>query len=310
MKKIWLGGKAYRLSDEQDQQLQAELDKKLQHHPNTPNGKGKEPISESENIALKWIKDNEIDVAMSILFIVGLFGTLLDLLTGQHSGFMLAQILIPAITTGAGINTPSAMQTQLESDVLLGDIDTTMPLRGLKVNVDGDTTIDVQNSNPLMTVLAKLSQFLTASVVGLILKIATGRVFCRAAQIIVTNDGATTPTLYWNSQQGGGSNPGRLIRASTTQINPNSNQTFIKGKFAYLTITDPANVNSVDFTFSDGTQQNMAIVEVDALFAKTNETEANGRLQAACSCIDNTRGNISMVRINVGAVAITVMIVL
>lgn len=304
MKKLWFKEQAYRLTDEQVAEMNADLKTKLVH----PHGTGKQPVKDSEDICVQWLEAKKIK-PVAVLLVLVVVCAILDELFFQGDTSAYAQLLLAALTTGAGVNTVTPAQSQMESDILIGDIDTSQPLQGLKVNVDGDTTIDVQGSQPLISVLSKLSQFLCGSTVGMLLKIATGRVFCKAGVVTFTNGGATTPAVYWNSQRGVGT-PGRLIRARSTTINPNSNQTFNSGDYAYLAVTNPTNVSSFDFTFADGTQQNMTVVEADALFAKTNETEANGRLDAVVTCIDNTRKNIASVRINVGAAAVTIMTVL
>jgi hypothetical protein len=316
MRKIWQGRRAYRLTDEQYAKMLAHLDSELVPDALHPDRTGKRPLPESEKIVLEWLESEKIEPIPDlfqpisvILFLIGAACMFIDYMFGTSDSFVHAQLLLSALTTGAGVSTVTPSQSQVESDVLIGDIDTAQPCQGIKVNVDGDTTMDVQNSQPLVSVLSKLSQLITGTVIGLVLKIATGRVFCKSCVVTFTNSGATTPAVYWSSQKGVGQ-PGRLIRARTTTINPNSNQTFNKGDYAYLAVTNPANINSFDFTFTDGTQQNMSGVEVDALFAKNNETEANGRLDAVVTTIDNTKQNIQSVRINVGATAVTVMTVI
>lgn len=310
--KVWFGGRPYEVTKEQYKELNDHIASEVvpDQHLNNPKSKGIRPKHDSEKIALEWLRENDIEPIV-VLFLVGvLLSFLITYLVGDTgSGFEWAQIFIPALTTGAGVQTVSPAQTQVEQDILIGDIDTAMALRGLKVNVDGDTTIDIQSSQPLVSVFSKLSQFMVGSgTIGLLTKIATGRVICKAAVITFTNDAATTPAVMWNSQRGQGK-PGRLIRAQTTTINPNSNQTFMSDSFAYLAVTNPANITSYDFTFADGTQQNMTIVEVDALFAKTNETQTDGRLDAIVSCVDNTKNSVLSVKINVGATAVIVMLV-
>lgn len=309
MKKIWIKGQAYSLTDAQFKEFEDHVGNSIVPTVKHPESKGKRKLAESEDVAFEWLKKNKIDAGVALLFILGAIGTLIEFFISNSYHGVLAQIIIPALTTGAAVNTLTPAQSQVESDIMIGDIDTPCPIRGLKVNVDGDTTIDIQNSQPLLAVFSKLSQMMAGSgVIGLLYKIATGRVACKAATLTFTNDGATTPTVYWNSQRGQ-QKPGRLIRAKTTTINPNSNQPFSGSDFAYLSVTDPANVASFDFTFADGTQQNMTVVEADGLFSKTNQTESNGRLAPLCTSIDNTLRTISTVRINVGVAAVTVMLV-
>lgn len=214
-------------------------------------------------------------------------------------------ILIAAITTGAGVVTTTPAQTQFESDLVIGDVDTASPLQSLKVNIDGDTTIDIAGSQPLVSVFTKLSNLIAGTVIGLVAKLSTGRIICKAAQLTLTNNGATTPSVYWNSQRSNG----RPIRARTTTINPNSPGVFMGQDFAYLAVTNPTNISSIDVTFADGIQQPLTVVEADALFSKYNEAEANGRLDAVVTTFDNTRNQLYQVRITTGATGVTCMMV-
>jgi hypothetical protein len=212
-------------------------------------------------------------------------------------------ILINAITTGAGVNTPLANQSQLENNILIGDVDTAMPLQGLKVSVGGKTTIDIQGSIPLVSVFAKFMNRVTGTVVGLAIKIATGRLNVGGSSITFTNGGPTTPSVYGWSDTSTNAQP---IEAQTVGINALSNQTF-EG-FAGLFITPVANVGSFDVVFADGTPQNMTVVEADAMFSQMNDTEANGRLDALVTGFDNRKGAIRSVKVN-ATTALTVMVV-
>lgn len=321
MKNAWFGGRKYGLTDKQFAQLNEYVTSQLYPTVSNPKSQGKRQIKESELIALEWLTKNSIDPIPDlfaptaiILLLMSACVMLIDYIFFDVQGMVFGQILIAALTTGTGVNSVTPNQSQVESDVVIGDIDTAMPIQGLKVNIDGDTTIDVQGSQPLISVLSKLSQFMTGSgIIGLIIKIATGRLFCNAAQITFTNAGATTPTVYWYSMRGGmmkGGANGVPIRARTVSINPSTSQIYNGTDFAYLAVTNPTNITSFDFTFADGsTQQNVSVIETDAMFAKSNETEANGRLDALVTCIDNSRRNITTVRINVAATAVTVMTV-
>lgn len=211
-------------------------------------------------------------------------------------------LLITALTTGAGVNTPLANQSQLEEFIVIGDVDTAEPCQGVKVNVGGKTTIDIQGSVPLVSVFAKFMGHVAGTVVGLVMRIATGRLNVDGSSIVFTNGGATTPSVYGYSQ----SSNGRPIEAQTVGLNALSNQTF--SGFAGLFITPAANVGSFDVTFKDGTQQNMTVIEADAMFSNKNETEANGRLDSVVTGFDNRDGSIASVKVN-ATTALTVMVV-
>lgn len=209
--------------------------------------------------------------------------------------------IVAALTTGAGVNTTVGPQAQLEGNILIGDIDTAMPLQGLKVVVDGSTKIDVQGSQPLVSTLAKFAQLIAGAVVGLILKVATGRVY-KNSTITLTNGGATTPAVYaWSDSQNG-----VPLEAQTDGILALQNKTY--SDFSGLFVTPAANVGSFDVDFADGTSQNMSVVEADAMFSQSSQTEANGRLDAVVTGFDNRGRNISQVKVN-ATTAVTVMIV-
>ena len=217
--------------------------------------------------------------------------------------------------TGAGVVTPVTGLGQLEENIVIGSIDTTMPLSGFKVVVGSKTVIDIQNSTPLISTFAKFMQRVVGSgVVGLILKISTGRIITQGISIFFTNAGATTPNIFWYSDNSGGSQSvsngnanGRALNAVTVNVNASTNQTFTN--FAGLFITPQANVNSFDVVFADGTSQNMSTIEANALFATKNDTQATGVLDAVVTGFDNRDLSIISVRVNVGATAVTVLIV-
>lgn len=199
-------------------------------------------------------------------------------------------VLIQALTTGVGVNTGTGAQAQLESDIVIGDCDTAMPLQGLKVVVDSRTTIDIQMA-VFVNFFAKFMNRITGTVVGLVIKIATGRIM-KNAIITFTNGGATTPTVYSNSTRGNGV----AIEAVQDSINLSSNKTIVD--FKCLAVTPIANIASFDVTYADGTTQSMTVIEVDALFAQGNDTEANGRLDQAVTAFDNRAGRFASVKIN------------
>lgn len=216
-------------------------------------------------------------------------------------------LIINALTTGAGIVTPLTGQSQLEGNLIIGDVDTAQPCQGVKIIVDGRTTIDVQGSQPLVSVLSKFKQNVVGAVVGLVLKIATGRIY-KSCSYFFTNNGVTTPSVFAfsDAQQEDDGSPCNPIEAVTLGINALSNQTF--KDFSGIFITPAANLGSFDVVFSDGTTQSMTAIEADALFSLTNDTESNGRLDAVVTGFDNTGRNISEVKVN-ATTALTVMVV-
>lgn len=208
---------------------------------------------------------------------------------------------IGVLTTGAGVDTIFAGQSQCEEYILLGDVDTANPLSGISIEVDGTPYINIKNSEPLVGAFFKwMSQF-CATLVGLCFKVSTGMVK-KNTTYRFTNNGATTPTVKVFSD----SRDGVPYIATTKGININSFEDFTK--FSALMLTLSASVSSVEVAFVDGHKATLTIEEVDALFAMKYPSELNGRLNT-CSVIDNRDQSIESVRIFAGATAVTVLIV-
>ena len=216
-------------------------------------------------------------------------------------GAVYAQLLT-TLVTGAAVNTSLNPITQLESNILIGDVDTANPLRGLSVTVNGKNTINIQGSQPLLSVFAKFCQNVVATVVGLVFKIATGRINREGSSIVFTNDGATVPQIFGYSTESNG----EPIEAQTSGIVALDNRTY--RDFSGLFITPAANVSNFDIVFADGTSQTMTVVEADALFSQMNQTELNGRLDAVVTGFDNRSGLFKSVRVN-ATTAVTVMLI-
>lgn len=208
---------------------------------------------------------------------------------------------IGTLVTGNGIVTPITGLSYVDPYLVLGDVDTATPLTGLQVDIGGENTINIVGSTPLVSAFAKFMQQFCGTIVGIVIKIATGRIY-KPTSLRFTNGGATTPDIL-NFGDGGNGKP---IRAISQGINALSNQVF--DKFTCLMITPAANVGNVDFQYKDGTSVTMTIPEVDALFAMRNPAEANGRLDAVVSAIDNRDGQIAWVRVN-ATTAVTVLVV-
>lgn len=214
-------------------------------------------------------------------------------------------LFIPAITTGAGIPT-SKDGFQFESNYQIGDCDTTNPCSGIKTIVDSVTCIDISGSVPLVTALMKFKNRLVGSVVATILRVATGRIM-KPFSITFINGGVTTPLVNSYSVEGGSDGDGQPLLATQQGINALSSFTF--EKFSGLFIAPAANLGSCDVTFSDGTvQAGLQAIDLDAIFAAQNDTEANGRLEATVTGMDNTDRKVSTVKVN-ATTALTVMLV-
>ena len=204
------------------------------------------------------------------------------------------------LLTGAGVQTTFSGQAQCEQFILIGDVDTALPIRGLSVEVDGSPNINIQNSLPLMSAFSQWQMEMTGAAVGFMLKIATGMI-ARNTTYRFTNDGILTPNVFVFSE----ASDGIPIIATTKGINLSSYEDF--SKFSALFLTLPVNVSSVEVVMSDGYKATMQIEEVDGWFAFEHQSEANGRLTGV-SVLDNSQQQIKSVRIFTGGTGITVLV--
>jgi len=198
--------------------------------------------------------------------------------------------LLGALLTGAGNVTTFAAQAQTESMIVIGDVDTTNPLRGLSVEIDGIPFFNIPATNvALISAYAKWAVNIVGTVVGLVFKFATGRV-PRSTTYRLTNDGATTPNIYAYSD----ADNGFPIICATKQINASSYEDFVK--FSALFVGTPANLTSAEIVFTNGYRATLTQFELEALFAMKNPTETNGDL-AAVTIIDNRDKSIASCRL-------------
>lgn len=208
---------------------------------------------------------------------------------------------LTTLITAAGVVT-QANANYCDQYIMIGDIDTACPIKGLNVEVGGKAVINIQESQPLCSAFSKWLSGFCATLVGLCFKVATGRIN-KATTIRFVNNGVTTPDIFTFSEAGNG----KPIQAISEGINALGNQTF--EKFSALMITPSANLGNLDFIFNDGSLPvTMTAAEADALFAMNNPTEANGRLDAVVTTIDNTSGKIKSVRVN-ATTAVTVLVI-
>lgn len=207
---------------------------------------------------------------------------------------------IGTLTGGAGVNTTIAGLSQLDEFLLIGDADTANPLQGLTVEVNGETLINIQ-SQPLITAFAKWLMETTGTVVGLLLKLGTGRIKGNAT-IRLTNSGATTPAIFAFSDSDGG----LPFIVSTEVILQNASSEF--SGFSALMVNAPANLQQAIVTFSDGFQTTVTAPELGAYFALTNQAEADGYLGGVL-CVDNSSGNIQSIRMFATGANLNVLVV-
>jgi len=204
------------------------------------------------------------------------------------------------LITGAGVQTTFAGQAQCEQFVLIGDVDTAFPLRGLSIEIDGTPYINIQNSLPLMTAFAQWQMENSVAIIPFLLKLGTGMI-AKSTTYRFTNDGATTPDIFVYSE----AQDGIPVIATTKGINASSYEDF--SKFSALFVTVPADVTSIEIVFEDGYKATMTAAEAASLFAFKYGSEANGLLTAVL-VIDNTDRSIKTVRIFADPTGLTVLV--
>lgn len=212
---------------------------------------------------------------------------------------------IGTLTTGAGVSTVIAGQSQCDQYIVIGDVDTPLDLQAVSVEIEGTPFIQIVGQN-LVEAFAQYKSNMggtdgTDNTPSNFLKIATGFI-PRNTTFRFTNNGNTTPAIYAFST----ARAGIPLIATTQQINATSYQVFTK--FSALIIDNFANVLNVEISFRDGSKSTLTIPEVDAMFTLNNPASPAGKL-GPCSCIDNSDQSISSVRINTGAGAATVLTV-
>jgi len=196
------------------------------------------------------------------------------------------------LTTGAGVVTVIAGQSQCEALLVLGSVATANPLQGLQVEIDGTPYFNVTNQPALLSAFFKWMAAFVSTLSGVVLKVASGAI-PKPTTYRLTNNGATTPAIFAFSDN----DNGVPILVGTQQINASSYGDF--EKFSALFIGTPANVSSAEIVFNSGRKATLTQVEVDALFVMkpyVPATEANGQLLGV-SVIDNRDKSIKSVRL-------------
>jgi len=232
------------------------------------------------------------------LFAVVVYGAVFSITYYSSSDYVTASLL-GVLLTGAGVQTTFSGQAQCEAFIVVGDVDTANPLRGLSVEIDGSPFINIQASLPLMSAFMQWQMESIGATVGFQIKVATGMI-PKNTTYRFTNNGVTTPNIFVYSDQ----QDGVPILATTKGINALSYEDF--NKFSALFLTLPASIDRVEMVFNDGHIATMTIEEIDGYFAFSNNSEANGRLTAV-SVIDNTAQNIKSCRV-FATVAATVLV--
>jgi hypothetical protein len=207
---------------------------------------------------------------------------------------------IGVLSSGNGTVTNIAGLSQLDEFILIGDVDTSNPLQGLTVEVNGDTLINVQNQN-LITGFSKWMMEISGTVVGLMLKVATGRIK-GSTNIRLVNTGATTPAIFSFSD----SDNGVPVYANSETILAGSYKDF--ENFTALIMHSPSNVGQCTAFFANGFSSNMAAAEIAGYFALENQSEVDGLL-GGCLVVDNRDGRYRGFRVNAVTANLNVLVV-
>lgn len=198
---------------------------------------------------------------------------------------------IGTLLTGAGVTTIIAGQAQLESLIVFGTIATANPLQGIQIEVDGVPFININNQPALLSAFMKWTceANLSGPLVGVILKVATGRIK-KSTTYRFVNNGATTPNIFAFSDN----DVGVPFVVASKQVNPSSYEDF--QNFSAIFIGTPANLATAEFTFTNGCKATLTQAEVDALFGIQFPNEAGELL--GVSVVDNRQQSITNVRLN------------
>jgi hypothetical protein len=204
------------------------------------------------------------------------------------------------LLSGNGTVTNISGLSQLDEFILIGDVDTTNPLQGLTVEVNGDTLINIQNQS-LISGFAKWMMEMASGVCGIMLKVATGRIKGNT-NLRFVNTGATTPPIFSFSD----SDSGAPIYANTETILAGSYKDF--DQFTALIMHSPASVGQCTAFFANGFSSNMTSQEIAGYFTLENQAETDGLL-GGCLVVDNRDGRFKGFRVNAVASNLNVLVV-
>lgn len=210
-------------------------------------------------------------------------------------------MLVDTLVTGAGIDTVINLPYVPEF-ILVGETDTDLPLTKVSISVGGS---DYQNINGQSLIQADskidMEGLLGADVkIAQVIAVADGLIPFQTCQVRLTNAGATTPNIYAFSTSMGS----RVFSKGTTTIQDNSSDVF--DGFQAL-IFDPTNLDYVQVTWEDGTNQKMTEAELKAVFAVLNQSDANGEL-AGLLVLNNALNIFQSVEIYTSGGALTVLV--
>lgn len=208
---------------------------------------------------------------------------------------------IGTMTTGAGVVTTIKLDNGIPQVILVGTTDTDLPLQAISLSISGASYIDVTTQ----ALIQAMSKYMNESLLGADVKVAqalllaNGFIAGKNGVLKLTNAGVTTPAVYAASYSRGN----EPVSAGQAVVNDNSYQMF--SGFEAI-IFDPTNLSRADIVFADGHKDSFSAPELAALFARSNQADADGYLAGMC-VIDNQYGNIAEASVFASGGDITVL---
>lgn len=216
---------------------------------------------------------------------------------------------IGTLTTGAGVDT-LITRRGVPAFILIGAVDTDVPLTNLNVTIGGDVTIKISGQTHIQAFAKYLMENLSGADVkiGMLLKVANDFIADQNLELVLTNAGVTTPDVFGFSE---GKTDAQPVAAGQQTIQADDS-VFYAGNFTALFFPD-TNFDYAQIEFADGGfSDKLTGAEIDALFALKNQCDADGRL-AGLHVIDNKDSSIVGVTLytdNGGTLTITQMNIL
>ena len=205
-----------------------------------------------------------------------------------------------ALITGIGVVTTIDLE-HVPQFLFIGAPDADLPISKFELTVSGQSFQNIS----IQALIQAFSKYMMEGLLGAdvkvsqVLKLADGFIPGKNVQIRITNAGATTPDIHTFSAVKGAF----PIAAGQINVKQNDSETFSGFE---TVIFDPANLDYVDVTFSDGHKDKLQGVELDVLFSLNHQADADGRL-IGMTVIDNQMDQITQVEIFATGGDITVL---
>jgi hypothetical protein len=166
--------------------------------------------------------------------------------------------------------------------IVIGSVDTDVPLSRITVTVGGQVTQEVSGQAAIQAMAKYLMECLLGADVkiGMMLKVADGFLPGQNVEIKLTQSGTSTATVYGFSDNKGA---GLLATAAQETIQASSNIELSGFTALFIPTT---NFQDAQVTFADGHSERLQKEELAALFALENQSDADGLL-AGMICVDN-----------------------